>query len=228
MSGGKQYAERQADPNERGSGLLDPEKNICEGQYPPGFWLQENELCEQLGVSRSPVREALRRLVSDGLVISIPNKGTFVKEFTCKDIDEIFDMRVMLEGYAIRNSRANLTSAHIQQLLDLLDRMETTFQAGDLEEYTSADEQLHNEIVTLGNNSIVSSTYYRVGSMNQQFRVLSLSVHQRFEESLGEHKQIIHALIEGDTLRAERLNQQHLELARECIKEQLEKKQAKS
>ena len=106
--------------------------------------------------------------------------------------------------------------------------METTFQAGDLEEYTSADEQLHNEIVTLGNNSIVSSTYYRVGSMNQQFRVLSLSVHQRFEESLGEHKQIIHALIEGDTLRAERLNQQHLELARECIKEQLEKKQAKS
>ena len=94
-------------------------KNICEGQYPPGFWLQENELCEQLGVSRSPVREALRRLVSDGLVISIPNKGTFVKEFTCKDIDEIFDMRVMLEGYAIRNSRANLTSAHIQQLLDL-------------------------------------------------------------------------------------------------------------
>ena len=203
-------------------------KNICEGQYPPGFWLQENELCEQLGVSRSPVREALRRLVSDGLVISIPNKGTFVKEFTCKDIDEIFDMRVMLEGYAIRNSRANLTSAHIQQLLDLLDRMETTFQAGDLEEYTSADEQLHNEIVTLGNNSIVSSTYYRVGSMNQQFRVLSLSVHQRFKESLGEHKQIIHALIEGDTLRAERLNQQHLELARECIKEQLEKKQATS
>ena len=137
-------------------------------------------------------------------------------------------MRVMLEGYAIRNSRANLTSAHIQQLLDLLDRMETTFRAGDLEEYTSADEQLHNEIVTLGNNSIVSSTYYRVGSMNQQFRVLSLSVHQRFEESLGEHKQIIHALIEGDTLRAERLNQQHLELARECNKEQLEKKQAKS
>ena len=77
----------------------------------------------------------------------------------------------------------------------------------------------------LGDNSIVSSTYYRVGSMNQQFRVLSLSVHQRFEESLGEHRQIIHALIEGKTELAEQVNHRHLELARECIKEQLEKKQ---
>ena len=103
--------------------------------------------------------------------------------------------------------------------------METTFRAGELEEYTRADEQLHNEIVMLGDNSIVSSTYYRVGSMNQQFRVLSLSVHQRFEESLGEHRQIIHALIEGKTELAEQVNHRHLELARECIKEQLEKKQ---
>ena len=82
-------------------------KNICEGQYPPGSWLQEVELCNQLGVSRSPVREALHRLVSDGLVVSVPNRGTFVKEFTCRDIDEIFDMRVMLEEYAIRRSRRN-------------------------------------------------------------------------------------------------------------------------
>ena len=134
-------------------------------------------------------------------------------------------MRVMLEGYAIRRSRTNLTSARIEKLLDILDRMETTFRAGELEEYTRADEQLHNEIVMLGDNSIVSSTYYRVGSMNQQFRVLSLSVHQRFEESLGEHRQIIHALIEGKTELAEQVNHRHLELARECIKEQLEKKQ---
>ena len=54
-------------------------RKICEGEYAPGSWLQEVDLCDQLGVSRSPVREALRRLVSDGLVINIPNKGTFVK-----------------------------------------------------------------------------------------------------------------------------------------------------
>ena len=203
-------------------------KNICEGQYPPGSWLQEVELCNQLGVSRSPVREALHRLVSDGLVVSVPNRGTFVKEFTCRDIDEIFDMRVMLEEYAIHRSRRNMTSQHIETLLDILRQLEYFYAAGDVEEYTRVDAVLHKEMVALGNNSIVSTTYDRVGIMNQQFRVLSLSVRSRFEESLGEHRQIIHALIEGNTPLAERLNHHHLELARECIKEQLEKKQLQS
>ena len=105
-------------------------RKICEGEYAPGSWLQEVDLCDQLGVSRSPVREALRRLVSDGLVINIPNKGTFVKEFTCKDIDEIFDMRVLLEGYAILRSHQNLTSQRIETLLAILREMEITYDAG--------------------------------------------------------------------------------------------------
>ncbi len=199
-------------------------KNICEGQYPPGSWLQEVELCNQLGVSRSPVREALHRLVSDGLVVSVPNRGTFVKEFTCRDIDEIFDMRVMLEEYAIRRSRRNMTSQHIETLLDILRQLEYFYAAGDVEEYTRVDAVLHKEMVALGNNSIVSTTYDRVGIMNQQFRVLSLSVRSRFEESLGEHRQVIQALIEGNTAMAEQCNRRHLELARECIKEQLARK----
>ena len=170
------------------------------------------------------MREALLRLASDGLLVSIPNKVTFVKEFTCKDIDEIFDMRVLLEGYGIRNSRANLTSTHIQRLLDILEDLQTMIDAGDLDAYARVDEQLHNEIVSLGNNSIVSSAYYRVGSMNQQFRVLSLNIRQRFEESQDEHRQVIHAIIRGDAELAESVNRRHLELARSCIKEQLEKK----
>ena len=199
-------------------------RKICEGEYAPGSWLQEVDLCDQLGVSRSPVREALRRLVSDGLVINIPNKGTFVKEFTCKDIDEIFDMRVLLEGYAILRSHQNLTSQRIETLLAILREMEITYDAGRLEEYTRADEELHREIVALGNNSIVSWTYDRVGFMNQQFRVLSLSVRRRFEESMDEHRQTIHALIEGRAEEAEQCNRRHVELARACIKEQLEHK----
>ena len=151
-------------------------------------------------------------------LFNIPNKGTFVKEFTCKDIDEIFDMRVLLEGYAILRSHQNLTSQRIETLLAILREMEITYDAGRLEEYTRADEELHREIVALGNNSIVSWTYDRVGFMNQQFRVLSLSVRKRFEESLDEHRQTIHALIEGRAEEAEQCNRRHLELARACIK----------
>lgn len=194
---------------------------ICSGQYAPGAWLQEAELTEHFGVSRSPVREALRQLVADGLLIEVPNKGVFVKEFTPKDIDEIFDMRVILESYSIQNSRKSMTSARIQQLFDILTALERTHAAGDLEAYTHTDENLHNRIVELGDNSLVQSTYDRVRSMNQQFRVLSLTSHRRFDESLIEHRQIIHALALRDVETADRTNRSHLELARQCIKEQL-------
>ena len=90
--------------------------DICEGRFAPGQWLQENELAERLCVSRSPIREALRQLASDGLVVEIPNKGVFVKEFTTRDIEEIFDLRVLLEDYAISKLQHHLTTADMQQI----------------------------------------------------------------------------------------------------------------
>ena len=194
---------------------------ICAGKYAPGSWLQETELTEYLGVSRSPVREALRRLVADGLLMEIPNKGVFVKEFTCRDIDEIFDMRVMLESYAIRKSRSRMTSARLQKLFDILEELEHTHAAQELAVYTQSDEILHNRIVELSENSLVISTYDRVRSMNQQFRVLSLTSHRRFDESLEEHRQIVQSLAVGDVETACATNTRHLELACQCIKEHL-------
>ena len=194
---------------------------ICAGKYAPGSWLQETELTEYLGVSRSPVREALRRLVADGLLMEIPNKGVFVKEFTCRDIEEIFDMRVMLESYAIRKSRSRMTSARLQKLFDILEELEHTHAAQELAVYTQSDEILHNRIVELSENSLVISTYDRVRSMNQQFRVLSLSSHRRFDESLEEHRQIVQSLAVGDVETACATNTRHLELACQCIKEHL-------
>lgn len=199
--------------------------DICGGKYGPGFWLQEKELAEALGVSRSPVREALRQLVADGLVIEVPNKGVFVKEFTVRDIDEIFDMRIMLETYGIQKSRKNLTNVRRQKLFELLDMLERSCAHGDMEKYVQADEELHIRIVELGGNSLVESTYDRVRSMNQQFRVLSLTSHQRFDESMVEHRKLIHALAVGDVVTAEEVLRIHLELARRTIKEQLMRSQ---
>lgn len=199
---------------------------ICSGTYPAGAWLQENELTEHFGVSRSPVREALHRLVSEGLLIEIRNKGVFVREFTVRDIDEIFDLRVMLENYSIRNARTHRTAACIQGLFDILADMELAYKEDDLESYTQLDDELHNEIVRLGENSLVNSTYYRVRSMNRQFRILSLTSKKRFDESIGEHREIVNALAMGDEETAAAVNTRHLQLARDCIKEQLNRRAA--
>ncbi len=197
---------------------------ICSGKHQPGSWLQEIELSERLGVSRSPVREALRQLVSDGLLVEIPNKGVFVKEFTARDIEEIFDMRVLLESYGIIRSRQNMTSASMQRLFDILSDLEDAFENKDMDLYIDTDEKLHEQLVMLGGNSLVNATYERVRSMNQQFRVLSLVSPRRFEESVAEHRQIIHAIAIGDVNTADAVNRQHLELACRSIKEQLEKR----
>ena len=191
--------------------------DICQGVYAPGTRLQEVELAENLNVSRSPVREALRQLAADGLLLEIPNKGVYIKEFTVKDIEEIYDLRVMLESYGILHSDGHITSMRRERLLGLLTEMENYLEKGDLRSYTSVDERLHNHIVHLGDNSLINDTYDRVRSMNQQFRILSLMDKQRFRESLDEHREIVHALVTGDLKHADDVNRHHLELARIAI-----------
>ena len=191
--------------------------DICQGVYPPGTRLQEVELAEGLNVSRSPVREALRQLAADGLLLEIPNKGVYVKEFTVKDIEEIYDLRVMLESYGILHSTGHITAMRRERLLGLLKDMEDFLRKDDLQSYTSLDERLHNHIVHLGDNSLINDTYDRVRSMNQQFRILSLMDQQRFRESLDEHREIVHALVTGDLKHADDVNRHHLELARIAI-----------
>ena len=91
---------------------------------------RKKELAEQLNVSRSPVREALKQLVDEGLAIEYPNKGVFVKEFTVKDIEEIYDVRILLESYAIKNSVKTLTSKNIQELMETLQLLVKYYEDG--------------------------------------------------------------------------------------------------
>lgn len=192
-------------------------EDICAGRFTPGQWLQENELAEQLCVSRSPIREALRQLASDGLVVEIPNKGVFVKEFTRKDIAEIYDLRVLLENYAIEKLHDNITPDKAERLMDCLSRMERAHAEKDLQAYITSDTELHNLLVELCGNSLLESMYAKIYSLMQQFRIYSLTSVQRFDESLLEHRDLIHCLLSNNTAEAQKINQRHLSLAREKI-----------
>jgi DNA-binding GntR family transcriptional regulator len=200
---------------------------ICRGDYPPGTRLQELELAEHLNVSRSPVREVLRQLVSEGLLIEIPNKGVYVREFSLKDIDEIYELRLLLESHCICHSEGHLSADRLEKFLAILDELETSYEKGNLEAYTAADEKLHVQIVRLADNNLINETYERVRSMNQQFRVLSLMSSRRLSESLDEHRMIIHALATGDLKQADTVNQYHLELARNTVLDRLRQESAR-
>lgn len=192
-------------------------KEICDGSFPPGHWLQEKELAAQLNVSRSPVREALKQLVDEGLAIEYPNKGVFVKEFTVKDIEEIYEVRILLESYAIKNSVKTITSSNIKDLMGLLQDLIKHYENNDLARYIETDTLLHQYIITLGGNSIVSDIYKRIYSQSQQFRIYSLTTQRRFDDSVTEHKNIVENLFSGNWKEADRINRIHLSLAREEI-----------
>ncbi len=196
--------------------------DISNGVYPAGYWLQENELANTLNVSRSPVREALRRLVSDRLVVAIPNKGIFIRKFTAKDIQEIFDVRLMLETYAILNLPPHLSPSKTAPLTICLDNLCKTHKANNLKKYIVYDSDLHNIVINLCDNTLVHSIYEQVYILINQFRIYSLKDTIRFDESVGEHKCFIGNIIAGNYKKAASINEEHLKLAKEKIIEYLE------
>lgn len=196
-------------------------ERICAGEYPPGFWLQEQELAASLQVSRSPIREALRRLVADGLAEEIPNKGVFVRRFSLQDMGEIFEIRTLLEGYAIRRGRAAYSPQQQNVLRELLRELEMAHVSGDVELYTQLDDKLHLTVVQWCGNQLAVEIYGKVHSMVQQFRIYSLTAPVRFQDSLSEHREMVEALLRGDWSAAEETNRTHLELANQQILDQL-------
>ncbi|NCB52227.1 MAG: GntR family transcriptional regulator [Clostridia bacterium] len=196
--------------------------DICSGTYPPGYWLQENELAKRLSISRSLVREALRRLVADHLVVEIPNKGIFVRDFSLRDIQEVFDVRVMLESYALDHIHENLTERRREKLLTALVNLRDAYSDNNLELYIEHDTKLHNLIIHQADNTLVESINDQVAFLIQRFRRFSLKGKDRFDASIIEHEQIVNAIINNNPEEAKRVNCRHLELARDKILEYLD------
>lgn len=192
-------------------------KKICDGYYTPNQRLQENEVAQNLNVSRSPVREAFRQLASDGLVVEIPNKGVFVRGFTPVDIEEVFELRVLIESYAIQKSTEHLTIELKGALEDCMKQLIRTHDENDLKKYIKYDTCLHGAIIQLSGNGLIESVYNKVHSLIQPFRIYSLVSRQRFDESILEHKEIVQCILIGDTEKAVEVNRIHLSLAKDKI-----------
>ena len=192
--------------------------DICKGVYEPGQQIHEVELSNRLGISRSPIRESLRQLVSDGLVIEIPNRGVFVKEFSLDEINNVYDYRVLLESYAIEHCSNNINEKTIKSLEASRNALEEFYKNNDLDNYIDEDTTLHQTIVDLCGNSIIIDAYERVSTMNSQFRIYSLTDQKRFDESIKEHTGIIDNILNGNYKEAIELNKLHLLKAKDTIK----------
>ncbi len=180
---------------------------IIYGRLKPGTALSEVEIADKLTISRTPVREALMKLESDGLVVRYPSRGCFVSEITVHDVEEIFELRIQLEICALRNSYRRISEKEFENLEA---KLEALTQETAMDEYYETDRELHSLILNYcGNNRLIDF----LGILNAQIerlRVISASNPRRLGSSRSEHLDIVKAMRAYDLPLAEKLLAAHI------------------
>ena len=189
------------------------ENDIILGVYEKGEILTELKLVEQLGVSRTPIREALRRLEQERLIAD-SGKGSRVVGITAEDALDIMEIRQYLEGLAAYHAALNITEEGKAQLLHLLDLQEFYYAKQDAEHLRQIDDEFHELICNLSQRNIVKDTLLPLHRKTRRYRKLSLEDSERNKLSLQEHRQICQAIISGEAQQAMDLSSEHVENAK--------------
>ncbi len=186
-------------------------RRIVDGVYPPGSRLTEDRLAEDFGVSRNPVREALRVAVADGLVTLSPRRGATVSVPDPSSVADLFVVRVGLEPLAARLAAERVTPADVARLRALLDEAARATDAGDLARVAQLNTDLHLAVVRLSGNrwltTVVTPLYLHV-----QW-VFRLGAEVRAPHSWREHIRLVDAIAAGDADGAEEAARSHVEAA---------------
>jgi DNA-binding GntR family transcriptional regulator len=178
-----------------------------------GSRLRDEELAVQLGVSRTPVREALMRLHRDGLVQIVPRSGTRVRTFTEQDIEQIFDLRIALESLAIQKATSRLTDDEIARLRTLHERAETALKSGNTRPALDFDHEMHAAIIKASGSTRLQEFMATINDYVALFR--NLGARTPFHRGYTyRHREIVRALERRDPVTAVRALSEHIQAAR--------------
>lgn len=186
---------------------------IIDGHYKTGEYLVETKLAEELGVSRTPIREALKQLELEDLTESIPNRGVIVKGITNEDIEDIFTIRYLLEGLAAFWAAQRISAAQMDKLSEIIELMELYTRRSDSSNLARLDSEFHEVIFEASKSRTLK---HILGSLHQNAhhaRQSSLTSPTRPQQSLQEHKEIFAALEAHDAQRAKRCMEDHVKSA---------------
>jgi len=191
---------------------------IIGGELLPGERVAEGALCEQFGISRTPLREALKVLASEGLVELRPNRGTRVTAITAEEVGELFEVVSGIERTAGELAAQRMTERDLDRLRALHERMERHYRAGERQEYFRLNQQVHNSIVSLAGNSVLETTHAGLMVRIRRARYMAIQSQQRWDESVAEHQAILDALADRDSARAGQLILAHVRRTGEVVK----------
>ena len=185
------------------------ENDIITGVYPRGEVLTEMKLVEQLGVSRTPIREALRRLEQERL-IEDTGKGSRVVGITEEDVLDIMNIRLHLEGLAAYYATKNMTYEGLQELAHIVDLQDFYFAKWDTEHLRRADDMFHDAICELSKRTVIRDTLQPLHRKTRRYRKTVMQDKERAALSLQEHHAIVEALQSGDPEKARAAMDAHM------------------
>jgi DNA-binding GntR family transcriptional regulator len=194
-------------------------ERIFAGQLMPGTFLDEVRLAEELKISRTPLREALKVLTAEGLVRHEPRRGCFVAEVTEQDLDEIFPVIALLEGRSAHEAALHASDADLVALEALHDKLARHARAKRINEYYETNFAIHEAIIALADNRWLAQVIGDLRKIVKLARLQQLHAPGRLEQSLSEHLAVFAALKARDAEGAEAAMRTHLTRQRVALRE---------
>ena len=194
---------------------------IVEGELAPGEKLAEKELCSRFGVSRTPLREAMRVLATEGLVLLTPNRGCTVARLTLADLDEAFPIMGALEALSGELACRHITDAEVARIHELHERMVRKYEAGALSDYFKLNEQIHQLILAAARNPTLAQMQLSLAGRVRRARYMANMSPARWARAVAEHEKILEALAARDGKRLAVLLKEHLANKLQTVKEAL-------
>jgi len=185
-------------------------QRIFSHELPPGTWIDEQALAIDYGISRTPLREALKVLAAEGLVTLKPRRGCYVTEISERDLDEIFPLMAMLEGRCAFEATEKSTKDDLARLDQLHAQLEKHSERGDKERFFETNQEFHRLVQELADNRWLMQVIQDLRKVLKLSRLHSLSLEGRLQQSLNEHRNIMAAIRAGKADEAERAMHDHL------------------
>lgn len=182
--------------------------NLVWNVYPAGTFLQERQLSEELGISRTPIRSAMSRLVSEGLLQQIPNRGIYVPEITLTDVIEIYDLRMVNDGLAASYFAQQATAAQLEKLKTILDTAEKSIADGDYKQWRACDWQFHETYIESISNTRLKSFLLNLSEQSKMIYIEQMDT-SVCSEKLCAYRAVWDAFSAHDAQLAEQLIRLH-------------------
>lgn len=192
-------------------------RQILVGEISPGTRMMEVELADVMGVSRTPVREAIRKLEKEGLVSIEPRKGAYASNISIKDMVDVLEVRQGLEEMAAMLAAGRITEEQKEELLEILAGYRNAVEAANIEESIRYDEAFHIKIVSISGNKTLEQVFSTVQELALRFRYIYYDDFNRYENMPREHQMIEEAIMSGDAEKAKIAAGEHVARLKEFI-----------